>query len=166
MTERALHVDIDVRLADGVSFPVDPSLVERVLSAAAFRVGQYGEVSVSFVTDEEIHELNRTYRGMDSPTDVLSFAFLEGEEEPVGSNEHDEGPILGDIIISVPTALRQAAEYGHSTEREIAFLLAHGYLHLVGYDHQTSEEEIQMFALQEEVLLGIGLSRENPKSDD
>jgi probable rRNA maturation factor len=142
--------------------PVDEAFVERVLGAAAERLDVRGEVSVSFVTDEEIHALNREYRGVDRPTDVLSFALTEGDAFP---DPVDELPMLGDIVISVPTALRQAQEYGHSKEREVGFLLVHGFLHLLGYDHDSEAAEREMFGLQEEVLNAVGLTRGEEPSD-
>ncbi|GLG00299.1 endoribonuclease YbeY [Alicyclobacillus hesperidum subsp. aegles] len=154
------------RLAIGVECEVDwpwsdagkdpQSFVQRVLEAAANRLDIEGEVSVLFVDDETIHELNRTYRQVDRPTDVLSFAMLEGEETP---QPEGELPVLGDIVVSIDTAKVQAESYGHSLEREMAFLLVHGFLHLNGYDHAEPDEEREMFALQEEILQGIGLSR-------
>ncbi|HHY67375.1 MAG TPA: rRNA maturation RNase YbeY, partial [Alicyclobacillus sp.] len=112
------------------------------------------------VDDERIHELNRDYRGVDRPTDVLSFAMREGEGEPVQTEEGRE--LLGDIVISVETAERQANQYGHSLRRELAFLAVHGFLHLLGYDHQSPEQERVMFGKQEEVLSALGIMRGNP----
>jgi probable rRNA maturation factor len=152
---RNLTVAVDWRVPDAMR-PVDEAFVRRVLDAAADRLGVEGEVSVSFVDDEEIHALNRAYRGVDRPTDVLSFALEEGDDFPAPDGTL---PVLGDIVISVPTAVRQAAEYGHSVERETGFLLVHGFLHLLGYDHDTEEAEREMFGLQEEVLQGLGLTR-------
>ncbi|MBX6395245.1 MAG: rRNA maturation RNase YbeY [Alicyclobacillaceae bacterium] len=141
--------------------PDAEELVTRVLEEAARREGvSDAEVSVTLVDDRRIWELNREYRGVDRPTDVLSFAMREGEEEPVLGEDGRE--LLGDIIISVETAERQAREYGHSLERELAFLAVHGFLHLLGYDHQSPEEEGVMFAKQEEVLTALGLVRGNP----
>jgi probable rRNA maturation factor len=157
-----------------------------------------GEVALTFVTDEAIQELNKQYRGLDKPTDVLSFAMQEmGEEELaiIYNNEDDmvdedelqdgnrldgedadieealdedeeyeadaeafEEP-LGDIIISVPRAIAQAEEYGHSVDRELGFLFVHGFLHLIGYDHQGEEEEKVMFGKQEAILQKAGLTR-------
>lgn len=111
------------------------------------------EISVTLTTDEIIHEMNRDSRGVDRPTDVLSFPVFD-EDFGVGR------AILGDIVISYDTALRQAREYGHSIDREIAFLTVHSMLHLLGYDHETSEEdEKDMFARQENILNMMGLSR-------
>lgn len=111
------------------------------------------ELSVVFVDDEEIQGLNARWRGKDQPTDVLSFP-LENEGLP--------GPaarVLGDIVVSVDTARRQAAEYGHSLDRELGFLLVHGLLHLLGEDHETPEDDARMRARQRELLAGWGLER-------
>ncbi|MDI3327708.1 MAG: rRNA maturation RNase YbeY [Alicyclobacillaceae bacterium] len=133
-------------------------MVRRVLLEAALREGISGaEVSVALVDDLRIRELNRLYRGIDRPTDVLSFAMREGEDGPAFGEGGRE--LLGDIVISVETALRQAREYGHGLEREVAFLAVHGFLHLLGYDHRTPEEEAVMFARQEAVLAAAGLAR-------
>lgn len=123
---------------------------------------QEAEVDVTIVDDEEIHSMNREYRGMDRPTDVLSFALdedCEDEEEPEligGPEEH----LYGDIIISAETALRQAEEYGHGLEREMAYLAVHGMFHLLGYDHMTEEDKAEMRAKEEEALRAINLSEE------
>ncbi|GIP42032.1 endoribonuclease YbeY [Paenibacillus sp. J45TS6] len=125
-----------------------------------------GEVALTFVTDQEIHELNKEYRGIDRPTDVLSFAMNESIDEELdiiydlGENEAIDLPeILGDIIISVETAIAQSQEYGHSIHREIGFLFVHGFLHLLGYDHQDEASEAEMMGKQETVLAEVGLSR-------
>lgn len=125
-----------------------------------------GEVALTFVTDQEIHELNKEYRGIDRPTDVLSFAMNESIDEELdiiydlGENEAIDLPeILGDIIISVETAIAQSKEYGHSIDREIGFLFVHGFLHLLGYDHQDEASEAEMMGKQEKVLAEVGLSR-------
>lgn len=118
------------------------------------------EVDITIVDDEEIHMLNRYYRNVDRPTDVLSFALdEESEEEPEvlgGPEEH----LLGDIIISAETAARQAEEFGHGLEREIVYLAVHGLLHLLGYDHMTDEDKVVMRAKEEEALREIRLSEE------
>ncbi len=118
------------------------------------------EVSLSFVSDEEIKEINKNFRNIDSSTDVLSFPQIDYDvDEVVMTNENDE-IVLGDIIISVDTAKRQAEEFGHSLKREICFLTVHSMLHLLGYDHMTEEDEKEMFAKQKEVLLRAGIARE------
>jgi probable rRNA maturation factor len=136
-------------------------ILEAVLEEAAKTENVTGEVTVTFVDDERIHELNREYRSIDRPTDVLSFAMNEqGEEELEIISEEDMPNMLGDIVISVPRAREQAEEYGHSFEREIGFLVAHGFLHLLGYDHETEAEEKEMFSRQEEILNRVQLVRE------
>ncbi|EOP67008.1 rRNA maturation factor [Bacillus cereus VDM006] len=117
------------------------------------------ELSVTFVDNERIQEINRDYRDKDQPTDVISFAMEdmgEGEMEIVGA----EMPrMLGDLIISIPRAKEQAEEYGHSFDRELGFLALHGFLHLLGYDHMTDEDEKEMFGKQKEILEAFGLGR-------
>ncbi|AKX93350.1 rRNA maturation RNase YbeY [Neomoorella thermoacetica] len=137
------------------------STLNRVLQAAAAAEGVAGEaeVSLTLVDDAAIKELNRTYRGVDAPTDVLSFALEEkGPDEPAYADPGGD-KLLGDIIISVPTAVRQAGEYGHSLARELAFLAVHGFLHLLGYDHDTAAGAADMEARQEAILAGVGLRR-------
>ena len=118
------------------------------------------EISLSLVNDEEIHEINKQFRNIDRPTDVLSFpqlTFEEGEEADV--NENGE-IVLGDIIISVDKAKEQAEEFGHSMKREMAFLAVHSMLHLMRYDHMEKDEEEEMFRRQKEILLNAGIPRE------
>ncbi len=138
--------------------------LEEGLQAVARLNGlpEAAEVDVTIVDDEEIHALNREYRDMDKPTDVLSFALDEDSEESDepelvgGPEEH----LYGDIIISAETALRQAEEYGHGLEREMTYLAVHGMFHLLGYDHMTEEEKSVMRAKEEEALRAINLSEE------
>ncbi len=111
--------------------------------------------NVIIVDNPYIHELNRDYRNIDRETDVITFA-LEDEKDMV---EPDGERILGDIYISIDKAISQAEEYGHSLLRELSFLAVHGFYHLLGYDHQTEEEEKVMFAKQEEVLHDCKIER-------
>ena len=116
------------------------------------------EVSVTLTNDEYIHRLNQEYRGLDRPTDVLSFAFVDSEEPEI-----EEGPeleVLGDIIISLERAWAQAQEYGHSMERELSFLTVHGMLHLLGYDHMEEEERMEMEEEQRYIMGKLGISRD------
>lgn len=116
------------------------------------------------MTDNEgIRQLNREQRGIDKPTDVLSFPLLDySDGKPLieaGDIDPDSGMVcLGDIIISVEKALEQADEYGHSREREFAFLAVHGTLHLLGYDHESKDDESIMFSMQESILDEMGLT--------
>jgi probable rRNA maturation factor len=137
------------------------NMIEQLLNYAAEieHVPNGAEVSISFVDNERIRIINRDYRGKDQPTDVISFALEEkgeGEIEIVGA---DIPPLLGDIIISIPKAKEQAKEYGHSFMRELGFLAVHGFLHLLGYDHKTEEEEKVMFSKQKDILERYGLTR-------
>lgn len=139
-------------------------LIKRVIQKASqLESVQNGEVVVTLVDDDEIHKLNMEYRGIDRPTDVLSFAMNEGEEFDIQYDEEDlaelEDDALGDVIISIPRAISQAEEYGHSFERELGFLSVHGFLHLMGYDHETEEDEKVMFAKQEQVLEELNILR-------
>lgn len=117
------------------------------------------EVSVTFTDNEGIRELNKKFRGKDTPTDVLSFPLLDYEGESEEPFFDDLCCNLGDIVISLERAMAQANEYGHSFEREVAFLTAHSMLHLLGYDHETSEEDdIDMRRRQDDIMESLGLS--------
>lgn len=130
--------------------------------AEAIRVAEgseEAEVSLTLVDDPRIYELNREYRGVDRPTDVLSFALQEeSEDEPEIMDFEDD--ILGDIIISVERARVQAEEYGHSFERELVYLAVHGTLHLLGYNHEVEEDKVEMRRQEETVMNQIGLLRD------
>ena len=106
------------------------------------------------MNSEEIHEMNRDYRGVDRVTDVISFAFEDNNDLV-----YNDIRMLGDIFICIPQMKRQAVEYGHSEKRELAFLAVHGILHLLGYDHMNEEDEKVMFALQELILDGQNIKR-------
>lgn len=142
------------------------SFVEKVLNHAAETEDiSEAEVSVTFVTNDIIQAINKEYRGKDTPTDVISFAMEElgeGEQEIVGS---EEPRTLGDIIISLDRTKEQAADYGHSFERELGFLAVHGFLHLLGYDHMSDEEEKEMFAKQENILSSLGIKRDQHEEE-
>lgn len=139
-------------------------LGDRALRALAGRgmAPRRGEVSLLLVDEAEIQEYNRAYRGIDAPTDVLSFSQLEGEGPDARTLPPDFPMPLGDIVISMPRMRDQALTYGHGQEREFAFLLVHGLLHLLGFDHQTSEDEERMRITAEELLTEAGLSRDAP----
>ena len=133
--------------------------MKSVLNKAAevYGIEPYTEVSVVLADDEYIHQLNHQYRGKDCPTDVLSFALNEGEEPEI--IDGPEVVLLGDIIISLETAARQAEEYGHSLERELAYLTVHGILHLLGYDHMLEDEKKEMRQEEEQILSFLGITR-------
>ena len=139
----------------------DTELVSSLLQFAAKEEGitDECELSITFVDNEAIRDINREYRGKDSATDVISFAMEEmgeGEIEIIGAGMPR---VLGDLIISIDQTKLQAEEYGHSFERELGFLALHGFLHLLGYDHIEKQDEIVMFNRQKDILDRYGLSR-------
>ena len=154
-----------------VKLPVDcEGLAKEVIEAALdYAECPYeAEVNLLLTTDEEIHQMNKEHRGIDRPTDVLSFPMIPFET-PAGYEivEEDESYfdldtdelLLGDIMISVDKVFAQAEEYGHSVTREFCFLVAHSMLHLLGYDHMTSEEATVMEAKQAKALDELGITR-------
>jgi probable rRNA maturation factor len=143
--------DIDVQVAPEFATQVDAAWVAGVAQAALAFEAQPPAVGMAIVItdDDEIHALNRYYREVDAPTDVLSFSALEGDGF-IGPP--DEAPYLGDVIISYPTAARQAAEAGHAVAAELALLIVHGTLHLLGYDHAEESEQVRMWACQAAIL--------------
>ncbi len=123
------------------------------------------EINILLTDDAAIRDINRQFRDIDKPTDVLSFPMADianGELIDEGGDfDIDEGLlVIGDIVISIETAIKQAEQYMHSLERELAFLTAHGMFHLLGYDHMESRDEAVMMAKQEKVLEKLGLKRE------
>lgn len=145
----------------GVKVPAGVSLLVRRCCKAVLELEEFegpAEISVSFVDDDEIHQLNRHFRKIDRPTDVLSFPL--GENGVYDVNNDTGAKLLGDIVISVPTAERQARTYGHSLQREIGFLTVHSMLHLLGYDHVNGGiESVRMREKEETVLTKLGLKR-------
>lgn len=135
--------------------------IEELLHFAAKSEGveDGSELSVTFVSNDKIQMINREYRDKDQPTDVISFAMEEIGEGEIELTGLDIPRVLGDIIISIQKAEEQAIEYGHSFIRELGFLSVHGFLHLLGYDHETEEDEQKMFAKQKEILDEYGLKR-------
>jgi probable rRNA maturation factor len=118
------------------------------------------EISVTIVDNDEIHELNLKHRNIDRPTDVLSFP-LTSEDGKTEINPDTNAVQLGDVVISLETAVKQAQNYGHSLEREIGFLTVHSMLHLLGYDHETSQLDQRIMREKEEsVLEKLGISRD------
>ena len=110
--------------------------------------------NIIFITNKEIHKINKEYRNVDRPTDVISFALEDNKDI-----EYKDFRLLGDIYISVDRAIEQARDYNHSLKRELCFLSTHGILHLLGYDHQTKKEEEIMFTKQKELLEKYGIQR-------
>lgn len=112
--------------------------------------------NVIIIDNDSIHKINKEYRGIDRPTDVITFA-LEDDKKI----DTPEVRILGDIYISYDKVISQAQEYGHSTKRELCFLGVHGLLHLLGYDHMNKKDEEEMFSLQKELLDSYGIKKES-----
>ncbi len=140
-------------------FNLDNELITTVAAAvlSSENVRDDAEISFTLTDNNTIHELNKKHRGIDRPTDVLSFPLIDFNTESLDSIK---GTLyLGDIIISIDKAKAQAEEYGHSLKRELGFLTAHSMLHLLGYDHMTPEDEAVMFTKQDEILNSIGLTR-------
>lgn len=141
-------------------------LIEDVLNFAGsyLKLPENTEMSVTLMDNEHIHEINKKYRGVDKPTDVISFAIEEDDpdEVPIILPEDEEFDIpknIGDIMVSMDKVKEQAEYLGHSEDRELVFLVVHGFLHLNGYDHMKEEDEKEMFGLQREILDSYGLTR-------
>jgi probable rRNA maturation factor len=130
---------------------VDRDLIEAAARAALEHESAQGDVTILLTDDARLHKLNREYLGIDSPTDVLSFPASESDPE-TGAR------YLGDIILSVPRAEKQARIAGHALEAEVQLLIVHGTLHLLGYDHAEAQEKARMWNAQAEVLKRLGLS--------
>lgn len=154
---------------------VSPEMQKKILDLVSFAAEKIGkeqkEMSITFVDNPRIHEVNLEYRGIDRPTDVVSLEYKP--ETPIFFDQEDfeADPSLkemledfdayiGELYISVDKAREQAEDYGHSFDREMGFLAVHGFLHINGYDHYSPEEEAEMFGLQEEILTAYGLTRE------
>lgn len=144
---------------------------QELLKLASQRLSKENkEMGLTFVDNKTIQEINLTYRGLDKPTDVVSLEYKPEAELTVSEQDLADNPDLaemltefdsyiGELFISVERAREQAQDYGHSFEREMGFLAVHGFLHINGYDHQTPQEEAEMFGLQEEILNAYGLKR-------
>ncbi|WP_409022485.1 rRNA maturation RNase YbeY [Dellaglioa sp. P0083] len=144
------------------------TLIKEILNFAGkkIKLPDETEMSVTLMNNEEIHKINREYRNVDRPTDVISFAIEEdGDDMPIifpddeGMDMPEIAKNIGDIMISTEKVAEQAVDYGHSYERELGFLTVHGFLHLNGYDHMEPEDEKEMFGLQTEILDAYGLKR-------
>lgn len=165
-----MTINIDYEAEKKLELPYEEIIRDIVLEALDYEECPYeAEVNVVLTDNEEIHKLNLEYRGIDRPTDVLSFPMLEYESPSDFSHVEDDfedcfNPetgelMLGDIILSVDKIEEQAASYGHSQTRELAFLVAHSMLHLCGYDHMEEEEREEMEQKQREILELRGYKR-------
>jgi len=153
-----IYFDEDIRPDDQTA-----AVMEAAAVAALEGEGidpQFASISVSFVDREEIHRLNKQYRGVDKETDVLSFpAFEAGCIPTEEALSEDEELALGDVVICEDVCREQAKEYGHSEEREVIYLFVHSVLHLLGYDHENDEDKQDMRAREEEVMSLLGIER-------
>ena len=162
-----------------IDTPVDPSLLSLMQAAADCALLTEGvnrpcAVSVRLCDDDAIHEINRVHRGVDRATDVLSFPTVTypagvtaGHADRLLRRELDDeldACMLGDLILSVPHIMAQAEEYGHSPQREAAYLLVHGLCHLMGYDHIDPDEQKRMRAMEEKILSAVGLGRDEEQT--
>jgi probable rRNA maturation factor len=168
----ARHRDHIVLVSGSDVSPTWAALAESVLVSALRRLSSRGEapawceVSVTLVDDVQIRDLNRAYRGKDAATDVLSFSQLEGGGLDLRRMPATVSVPLGDIVVSMPRMADQAREFGHTEAREFGFLLIHGLLHLLGYDHELPGEQVAMRAVEEELLAAADLSRATPAAID
>ncbi len=168
----AVQAEIEVTQPN---FSVDVALIERVVTQVMQNEGETGtwEIGIRLTDDRELQSLNQQFRGIDAPTDVLSFGNYDDDDgEFVGPDgvydddefadpeEADAPSYLGDLAISVDRVREQAGEYGHSTRRELCYLVAHGTLHLLGYDHETDAERETMRLKEEAALDALGITRD------
>ena len=154
---------IEINYDEIEELPKEESLIKKVIETVLKeeRVIQNLEVYVTLTNNEQIHKVNKETRNVDRPTDVLSFPMFEREEiDSLKEHEKEEIDILGDIIVSIEKVKEQAEEYGHSFERELAYLVTHGMLHLLGYDHMIEEEKVQMRKREEEILDILKITRD------
>jgi len=148
-----LTVELDIKITPDFAIQIDEGQLRHLLETALRVEGLSGtvELSLTLTDDAEMQRLNREFRGVDAPTDVLSFPLLSPEESPFVPPP--DGILhLGDVVLSYPRAVAQAAEYGHSVQRELGYLTVHGVLHLLGYDHESAADKERMRAREEAVL--------------
>ena len=166
-------MNISIENESGLNYPEEfNQIISRIVNASVdFLECPYEcQVAVTLVNDEQIHEINLENRNIDRATDVLSFPMMDFDQpndlslveaNPQDYFDPESGELLmGDIVISLEHVSAQAKEYNHSERREIAFLTAHSCLHLFGYDHMTEEEAEQMQSMQEDILSGLGITRD------
>lgn len=154
---------IEIDYDDITKLPKEEKLIKKVIETVLKeeKIIRDLEIYVTLTNNNQIHKINLEQRNVDRPTDVLSFPMFEREEIHFLKEKNEEEPdILGDIIISIEKVKEQAEEYGHSFERELAYLTTHGMLHLLGYDHMIEEEKEQMRKREEEILEKLNITRE------
>jgi probable rRNA maturation factor len=148
---------VDLQASPQFAAQVRPELFERAVRAAFSAAGQVcrGELTVVITDEKQVQALNRDYRGVDAPTNVLAFG--EAHEQGAFVAAPDAKPYVGDIVVSYPRAVEQAAEYEHPLDDELTILVVHGALHLLGYDHETAEDSEEMWRLQEHALDALSI---------
>ena len=154
---------IEINYDEIEKLPKEESLIKTVIETVLKeeKIIQNLEIYVTLTNNEQIHKTNKETRNVDRPTDVLSFPMFEREEiHFLKEEQKEEIDILGDIIVSIEKVKEQAIEYGHSFERELAYLVTHGMLHLLGYDHMVEEEKEQMRKREEEILEILNITRD------
>ncbi|MBP9624336.1 MAG: rRNA maturation RNase YbeY [Veillonella sp.] len=153
-------MEVSISYSDGMTpSEANEAVIRKVCDEVAVTYGltPEEELSVVLCDNAHIHKLNKEYRSIDRPTDVLSFALNEGDDE----FGEEESHLLGDLIISLERTAEQAEEYGHPFERELAYLTVHGCLHILGYDHMTDEDKREMRTEEEFILGKLGYVRED-----
>lgn len=152
-TQARIHLRVDPLF----SHKVKHATLRQAVQAAFVSAGEHrsGELTVVVTDDAQIHELNRAYHNVDAPTDVLSFADADAAQHFVSSPS--ARVYFGDVVLSYPRALEQAAAYGHAVDEEISLLVVHGVLHLLGYDHEQASDKDRMWRLQGVALASVGI---------
>jgi probable rRNA maturation factor len=152
-----LTAELDIQIVPDFAAQIDEGQLRHLVETALRAEGFSGtvELSLTLTDDAAVQRLNREFRGVDAPTDVLSFPLLSSEESPFVPPP--DGILhLGDVVLSYPRAVAQAAEYGHSVQRELGYLTVHGVLHLLGYDHESEADKERMRAREEAILSEAG----------
>lgn len=157
-------MEVTISYADNIPVHEDYEKIIRKVCDEVARV--YGltetqELSILLCDNARIHKLNKEYRGIDRPTDVLSFALNDESEDGAFEDSEVESNLIGDMVMSLERMEEQAKEYGHGTERELAYLTVHSCLHILGYDHMTDEDKAEMRTEEEFVLSNLGYVRED-----
>lgn len=150
-------IEVDEPYADAVDTAALEQLANHVLRGES--VAGPVEVSIWITNEDELHTLNRTYRNVDASTDVLSFG--QEDDDTFFVSAPDQPRYIGDLAVSYPHAVRQAEEYNHSLQRELSYLVTHGLLHLLGYDHEEPEDANVMRGREEALLSALGITRES-----
>jgi probable rRNA maturation factor len=158
-------MEVNVLIEEGIEVTLDPTRLQGIVEKTLLFENPPPNIELSLVITSQarIQELNREYRGKDQPTDVLSFSMSEqkdGEEAAAFVGPPDGLLHLGEVIISYPQALSQAGEHGHSIDKEAAILIIHGILHILGYDHEVSDQAAVMEAREKEILAALGKEAE------